>query len=219
MAGSNAAPHAHVAHRQASARGQQRIKHLSQHLTVLSANVRGLRTNLGDLTHNFVLRHQADIVANTETWLNGEVEAIFGNIPGYTKWVRKNREQRVGGKVAACFKHGLQSQLIDIMLPQGMEAIFFRVVLSDKTGLLLQGRSALDFLTEKVDTLLQQHRCSHVMILGDLNHHLEQDAFTSLLTVQGLANHMTFPTHERGGSLDPVLTDLPDSSILCQQLG
>ena len=193
----------------------------------MSANVRGLRTNLGDLTHNFVHRHQADIVAVTETWLNGEVEPTYGNIPGYTKWVRKDREQRVGGGVAACFKHGLQYQIIDIMLPQGMEAIFFRVVLHDNTGLLLcvmyrpprQGRSALDFLTEKLDTLLQQHRCSHVMILGDLNYHLEQDAFNSLLTVQGLANHVTFPTHERGGSLDPVLTDLPDSSILCQQLG
>ena len=129
--------------------------------------------------------------------------------------------------MAACFKQGLQTQVIEVMLPQGMEAIFFKVVLRDNTGLLLcvmyrpprQGRSALDFLTEKLDTLLQQHRCSHVMILGDLNYHLEQEAFNSLLTVQGLANHVTFPTHERGGSLDPVLTDLPDSSILCQQLG
>ncbi|MPC09705.1 hypothetical protein E2C01_002323 [Portunus trituberculatus] len=89
MASSNAPPHAHVVHRQASARGKQRINHLSQHLTVVSANVRGLRTNLGDLTHNFVLRHQADIVAVTETWLNGEVEPTFGNIPGYLKSERK----------------------------------------------------------------------------------------------------------------------------------
>uniref|UniRef100_A0A0P4VP62 Endonuclease/exonuclease/phosphatase domain-containing protein n=1 Tax=Scylla olivacea TaxID=85551 RepID=A0A0P4VP62_SCYOL len=108
-----------------------------------------------------------------------------------------------------------------------MEALFFRVVINDSTGLLLcvmyrpprQGRSALDFLTEELDTMLQRHKCSHVMILGDLNFHLEQDAFNSLLMVQGLTNHVSFPTHERGGSLDPVLTDLPDSSIVCHQLG
>ena len=51
------------------------------------------------------------------------------------------------------------------------------------------------------------------MILGDLNFHLGQDAFISLLTVQGVENHISFPTHERGGSLDP------HPNILCQQLG
>ncbi|KAK3848873.1 hypothetical protein Pcinc_044353 [Petrolisthes cinctipes] len=45
----------------------------SPHLTVLSANVRGLRTNIGDLTHNFILRHRTDIAVVTETWLTSEV--------------------------------------------------------------------------------------------------------------------------------------------------
>ncbi|XP_063879419.1 uncharacterized protein LOC135110721 [Scylla paramamosain] len=108
-----------------------------------------------------------------------------------------------------------------------MAALFFRVVINDSRGLLLcvmyrpprQGRSALDFLMEELDTMLQQNKCSQVMILGDLNFHLQQDAFNSLLMVQGLTNHVSFPTHERGGSLDPVLADLPDSSIVCHQLG
>ena len=45
-------------------------RHLPSKLTVVSANVRGLRTNVGDLTHNFVLHHQADIVTMMEMWLN-----------------------------------------------------------------------------------------------------------------------------------------------------
>ena len=76
------------------------------------------------------------------------------------KWMRKDREHRVGGAVAACFKHSFQSQEIDVMLPQEMEPLFFRVVLNDNIGLLcvmycpspVQRRSALDFLTEKLDT-------------------------------------------------------------------
>ncbi|KAK3878629.1 hypothetical protein Pcinc_016760 [Petrolisthes cinctipes] len=60
-------------------------------LKILSANVRGLRTNIGDLTHNCVLRHSIDIVVVTETWLNSEVEPTFGKICGYTNWTRRDR--------------------------------------------------------------------------------------------------------------------------------
>ena len=43
--------------------------------------------------------------------------------------------------------------------------------------------------------MLLRHKCSHVMVVGDLNFHLEQEAFNNLLTVQCLVNHVTFPTH------------------------
>ena len=56
------------------------------------------------------------------------------------------------------------------------------------------------------------------MIVGDLNPHMEQDAYNNLLAVQGLTNHVTFPTHKRRGMLDPVITDLPEATIRCQQL-
>ena len=182
---------------------------------------------MGDLSHNFVLRQGADIVAVTETWLNDEVEPTFGRISGYSPWVRKDRKNRAGGGVAACFKDGLQTQELNVAVPHLTEALFFRVLLTDNSGLLLcvmyrpprQGRAPLDFLTGELDILLQHHKCSHVMIVGDLNFHMEQDAYNNLLTVQGLANHVTFPTHERGGLLDPVITDLPEASIRCQQLG
>ncbi len=57
-----------------------------------------------------------------------------------------------------------------------------------------------------------------MMIVGDLNFHLENEAYTSLLSVQGLINHLTFPIHEWGGLLDPVLSGLPGTSVHCQQL-
>ncbi|XP_050698030.1 uncharacterized protein LOC126985992 [Eriocheir sinensis] len=186
-----------------------------------------MRTNVGDLTHNFVLRHRADVVAVTETWLTEEVEPTFGKIQGYSHWVRKDRENRAGGGVAACFKDCLNVQKLEVTLPHRTEALFFRVALTDNSGLLLcvmyrpprQRRAPLDCLTEELDTLLLRHQCSHVMVVGDLNFHLEQGAFDNLLTVQGLVNHVTFPTHERGGLLDPVLSDLPEASLRCQQLG
>ena len=206
-------------------RARQHHSHAHQ-LTVVSANVRGLRTNIGDLSHNFVLRHQADIVAVTESWLNGAVEPTFGKIPGYTHWVRKDRDGRTGGGVAVCFKNGLQTQELPLTLPQHMEALFFRIVLHDNSGLLLcilyrpprQGRSSLDFLAEELDDLLRRHQCKTVLIVGDINFHLEQQAFDNLVAVQGLVNHVTFPTHEGGGLLDPVLSDLPEDNVSCWQL-
>ncbi|MPC42443.1 hypothetical protein E2C01_036064 [Portunus trituberculatus] len=77
------------------------------------------------------------------------------------------------------------------------------------------GRAPLDFLAEKLDTLLLRHQCSHVMVVRDFNCYLEQSVYDDLLEVQDLTNHVTFPTHVRGRMLDPVLSD----SVRCQQLG
>ncbi|MPC51604.1 hypothetical protein E2C01_045453 [Portunus trituberculatus] len=162
-------------------------------------SIRGLNSSVGDLSHNFVLRQKADIVALSETWLNDLVESIFEKINGYTNWVRKDREGRVGGGAAVCFENDFQTQELSVNLPQMMEALFFRIVLADNSGLLLcllycpprQGRSSLNFLAEELDNLLQHHGCKNVLIVGDVNFHLEQQAYDNLVTVLGLTNHIT----------------------------
>ncbi|XP_063884696.1 uncharacterized protein LOC135113371 [Scylla paramamosain] len=194
---------------------------------VISANVRGLRTNIGDLTHNCVLRYGADAVVVTETWLNGEVEPSFGKIGGYTHWARRDRQDRAGGRVPVCFREGVQAQQLGVDVPPQLEVMFFRVVLANHSALLLcatyrlprQGPDSLLYLKEAPDVLLVTHRCQHILLVGDLNHHLERDAYENLLTVQGLKDHVTFPTHERGGILDPVISDLEEDTLSCHQLG
>ncbi|KAK8372994.1 hypothetical protein O3P69_017735, partial [Scylla paramamosain] len=73
---------------------------------------------------------------------------------------------------------------------------------------------SLLYLKEALDVLLVTHRCQHILLLGDLNHHLERDAYENLLTVQGLKDHVTFPTHELGETLDPVISDLEEDTQL-----
>ena len=68
--------------------------------------------------------------------INKEVESTFGNIPGYSHWVRKDLENRTGG-VATCFKDGLQTQELEVVLLHLTEAFFFKLVLADSSGLLL----------------------------------------------------------------------------------
>jgi len=76
------------------------ISSLNNRLSILSANVRGLQTNLGDLTHSFVLPLRPDIIATVETFLNPTVPDNFGRIGGYTKWHRKDRTQGTFGGIA-----------------------------------------------------------------------------------------------------------------------
>ena len=77
----------------------------------------------------------------------------------------------------------------------------------------------LDFLTEGLDTLVLCYRYSHVIVVGDLIFYLEQEVFNNFVTVQDLINHVTFPTYERGKLLDPVLSDLIETSIFLSSWG
>ncbi|XP_045118152.1 uncharacterized protein LOC123508465 [Portunus trituberculatus] len=51
-----------------------------------------------------------------------------------------------------------------------------------------------------------------------MNQHLVARSFEELLTVHGLSNYVDFPTHTSGSSLDPVVSDLPDSVVTCTPL-
>ena len=195
-------------------------------LKVLSANVRGLRTNIGDLMKNFVERHDIDIVVATETWLDEHVEPTFGKTHGYSQWMRNDRSGRPGGGVAVSLKEGLQAEVLREESVPGIESIFFRVALMAGEGLLVcalyrptrQGPAVFHFMANNLDHIMTKHNCNRVMIIGDLNHHLERTAYESLLAVQGLEDLVTFPTHVRGGSLDPVITDLQEGTVECRPL-
>ena len=194
-------------------------------LKILSANIRGFRTNVGELTHA-VLRNSADIVVAIETFLNDNCVTSCDRIPGYSHWYRQDRATGQGGGVAVCHREGLQLQHLSVPAPEEMEVMFFRLLLTDGTAVLLcalyrpqwQGAAPLAFLTDQLDNLLASHDCQNTVIVGDLNQHLVNRAFTELTVVHGLTNHVTFPTHTRGASLDPVLTDLPGDTVQCHQL-
>ena len=52
-----------------------------------------------------------------------------------------------------------------------------------------------------------------------MNQNLISRHFDEFLTVFGLVNHVSFPTHVSGSSLDPVITDISESLIRCNPLG
>ena len=63
------------------------------------------------------------------------------------------------------------------------------------------------------------NQCEYVIIVGDLNQNTMHETFNTLLVVHDLHNHVTFPTHSSGSSLDPAVTNLPLNIIQCSSLG
>ncbi|ROT71085.1 hypothetical protein C7M84_010604 [Penaeus vannamei] len=144
---------------------------------------------------------------------------------GYTRWHRRDRTHGTFGGVAVSFHKSLSVQPLDVVLPSHLEIMFFKIWAQHQTVLLCvcyrpqwQGSEPIVFLQTHLDELLQLHTCNHVVIVGDMNQHLVARSFEELLTVHGLFNHVDFPTHISGSSLDPVVSDLPDSVVTCSPL-
>lgn len=196
-------------------------------LTIISANVRGLQTNIGDLTHSHILHHNPDIIATVETFLNSSIPPNYGQINGYSRWHRRDRAHGTFGGIAVCFRRGLSIQALDVDMPEHLELMFFKLWTHSRESILFcvcyrpqwQGNDPIHYLQANLDTLLCQHSCSQLFIVGDLNQHLIARSFDEMLTLYGLTNHVNFPTHISGSSLDPVISDLPESVITCQSLG
>lgn len=83
------------------------ISRLNDSLSILSANVRGPQTKLGNVTHSFALPLRPDIIAVVKTFLNHTITDNFGRISGYTKWYRKYKIHGTFGGIAVCFKSGV----------------------------------------------------------------------------------------------------------------
>ena len=192
----------------------------------MSANLRGFHTNVGELTHAFVRVHNADIVFVSETFLDGSVPKNYARIKGYSVWARKDHNTQ-GGGVALCYKSSLSVVVLDTLIPAWLEVITFKVIGDGGRGTLCigcyrppsQGPALTTYLSDNIDRLMSAHQCNNIIIIGDLNPRGIQAAFDSLLAVFDLQNHVTFPTHRSGSSLDPVVTDFPSHEVRCSPLG
>ncbi|ROT66538.1 hypothetical protein C7M84_015434 [Penaeus vannamei] len=149
------------------------LSSLNNRLSILSANVRGLQTNLGDLTHSFVLPLRPDIIAPVETFLNHTVPDNFGRIGGYTKWYRKDRTQGTFGGIAVCFKSSLHVQPLQVEMPDHLELSFFKFWKKTRKKPLscVFATDPKLFLQDHLDCSLHQHP-QHDPSLRERHQHL-----------------------------------------------
>ena len=121
--------------------------------------------------------------------------------------------------MVVCFKEEMQAQHLDggdVLLSNTGSPLSSPAVCHVPTP--QQGPYSLLFFTETLGNLMLVHNCNQVLIVDDLNLHLERDAYENLLEVQDLTDHGTFSTHESEGTMYPVIPDYQDS-LQYHQLG
>ena len=124
-------------------------------------------------------------------------------------------------------KKNVNFQEIKVSMPSHLEMCFYKVWINSHDCLLLcvcyrpqwHGSEPIIFLKTNLDNILMQNSCQNVIIVGDLNHNIISRSFEDLLDTHGLINHVNFPTHISGSSLDPVLTDMSQGAVTCRNGG
>lgn len=101
-------------------------------LTLVSANVRGLHTKVGELTHNVIAMHWADIVFVCETFLDDKVPQKYALMRGYSAWLRKDRSTQCG-HVEFCYKDTVNVQVVEspVPVPRELELLTMKITDSD----------------------------------------------------------------------------------------
>lgn len=176
--------------------------------------------------HDLIIDRDFDILCLTETWLDADARTESGLLTptGYS-FVHKNRDYGRGGGVALVHKSALKYVKLElsflsqirsfevitgsIKLPHTEVKLFniYRPPPSSKNGFTdkLFYEEFSEFLSNIVPL-------KNVLILGDFNVHIENDAhvfaasFKSLLSSFGFKQHISEPTHTHGHTLDLLIT-------------
>ncbi|KAG0715323.1 hypothetical protein GWK47_012205 [Chionoecetes opilio] len=172
----------------------------------------GLQTKIGDIAHSFIIPHNPDNLATVETFLNPTIPANFGHIQVYSRLDRRDRAHGTFGGIAVCFREGLAVEALEVEMDRHLEMMFYRLCTSRHDTTLLcvcyrpqwQGNDPIHFLHTNIDTLLFQHSCNHLIVVGNMNQHMVARQLEDLLTEYGLSYHVNFPTHTSVSSLGPV---------------
>lgn len=186
---------------------------------------------------DFIIGKQLDIVAVTETWLNGNskddpVKVDFENtLPNYQFFMLIDEPAELKGRCVRA-RDGLHVRLYDSGAFPSFEHMHLNIV-SGFTSLQLEviyrlpprpNTSPTSFFYD-VSTLLEflSVNVVPVLITGDLNIHVdkidnrEASKFLDILTLHNLESHVRVPTHNGGHTLDQVITR-KESNLLSTQI-
>ncbi|XP_045109715.1 uncharacterized protein LOC123503780 [Portunus trituberculatus] len=139
---------------------------------IVSANLRGFHTNVGEITHNVIIKHRADIAFVCETFLDVSVPVNYVRVRGYSAWQRKDRSTQ-GGGVAFCYKETLNVKVIEPAkpVPEELELLVLKVTDRNGKGLLCvgcyrppsQGTLLIDYLTVNIDAMMVANKCENTL--------------------------------------------------------
>ena len=177
--------------------------------------------------------YSIDILALTETWLTDN--------PSDERWLQStplnrdpynilihNRQNRRGGGVALIVKSDFATKLIESGATGSFEYATWEISIKQKSLTLTvlyhppyslinksTNKAFLDNFTDYMANLLSE-RCNNIL-LGDFNLHVSNDddidsaSFNDTIEAMGLCQHVSFPTHRLGNTLDLILSKIQGS--------
>src|SRR6201996_7136625 len=178
--------------------------------------------------HDFILDNSLEIVLLTETWLSNDVPSCVLNslTPPNFSLLNQPRLTGRGGGLAVLHRSYFKISEIPSPTTSSFESLCFKLSLSSRTFNLLfvyrpPSGSVPSFLDEFSDLLaILCSQPAELIISGDFNFHVNDSSsshtrsFLKLLESFGLKQHVNFPTHDSGHSLNLVITRSSSSSLL-----
>lgn len=196
-------------------------------LRVGTINARSMRSKAPALA-DLVTSRSLDILSVTETWLTKrETTAGLADITpaGFFLYHKPRAGRKKGGGVALLVSSHLKFSEISIPMQKSFEAICGKVSYGKVSFNILNiyrpPGSMGSFHEEFQDVLAHMSSFpQHLIVLGDFNIHVDSQAtstsdFLDILDSFGLSQHVNFPTHIHGHTLDLVITstDFPPQSV------
>ena len=151
---------------------------------VLCTNTRSARYKLSDLSVS-ANYNQADIVCAVETWFDNSMDdSCFALGTNFSAVIRHDRQNRIGGGVAAWFHHNLTFKHWQHLESSEFESLWFTVwscKMPRKFSRIILGiiyhppsnaeghRNLCNHIINCVDHIKRHHPYSGVMLVGDFN--------------------------------------------------
>ena len=210
----------------------KRTAYSSAKIAIGTCNVQSIRNKdlqISDLLTDYSI----DILALTETWLtdNPSDERWLQTTPlnrdPYNMLIH-NRQDRRGGGVALIVKSVFATRLLESGTADSFEYATWEISIKRRSITLtvlyhppysLSNKSTnktfLDEFTDFMARLLSERKNN--IVLGDFNLHVSNDddinsaIFNDTIEAMGLYQHVSFPTHRLGNTLDLVLSEIQSS--------
>ncbi len=191
------------------------------HLNVRSASTINKNINKPTLICELISDYKLDILTLSETWFTeNTLPSILNSfIPnGYSLLQTPRPSNKSGGGVAVIYRSFLKATIIHNHTYSSFETIGLKFTISNSNFNLYTiyrppSSSKAPFLTE-FSTLLEDiiSHPSEIIFFGDFNIHVDTPTsydtapFLTLLETYNLSQHINFPTHIHGHTLDLLIT-------------
>lgn len=169
-------------------------------------------SNKTSLINDLILQRNMDILCLSETWQQPG-DCIHLNMlspPGYS-YISKSRLTGRGGGLAVVYRSDLTVKELAFFSVSSFEYIAVKIMSTPPLMLLLVYRPPkpnASFLSELNELLtVVSCKCQTFIMLGDFNIHVDTNCsytseFISVLDCFNLTQHVDFPTHNQGHTLD-----------------